>query len=97
MAQLQVDVFEGLLCVRDAWSNVVKSVLQPGWEVNELLRLAQQGADEELQELLREGSDPPEHVLEQLPLLPALSLIDRWVKRTQQPCPVPVPGHSTVA
>lgn len=84
--QLQVDVFEGLLCVRDAWAGVVKSVLMPGWECEELLHVAQDGADAELQKLLTERSHAPEHVLQGLPLLPSFSIahIDRcacsWCK-----------------
>jgi hypothetical protein len=84
--QLQVDVFEGLVCVRDVWAAVLKSVLQPrDWdddECDEQLRAAQQGADEALQQLLNERSQAPEHVLQQLPLLQALSQVDRWVLQT---------------
>jgi hypothetical protein len=80
--QLQLDVFEGLIAARDAWAGVCKSVLDPEWESDELLQLTMEGADRELQELLRERTHTPEHVLQQLPMLPALSVIDRCVLDT---------------
>jgi hypothetical protein len=76
-AQIQLDVFEGLVCVRDVWAAVLKAVLRPGWDCDD--DAAQEGADEALQQLLAERSQAPEHVLQQLPLLPALSHVDRWV------------------
>lgn len=64
--------------MRDVWAAVLKSVLRPaGWDCDEQLRVAQQGVDEALQQLLTERSQAPEHVLQQLPLLPALSHVNR--------------------
>jgi len=74
--QQHLDVLEGLLHARDAWAAVVKSVLQPSWECNELLQLAQT-ADQELQSLHSGQPKDSERILQHMPLLPALSRIDR--------------------
>jgi hypothetical protein len=78
--QQQVDVFEGLVCVREVWACVLRTVLEPGPEQEQL----RQG-DQELQQLLdQRGPQVPEHVLQQLPLLPCFAHIDRWVWRVHK-------------
>lgn len=74
LVQQQLAVFEGLLCARSTWRQVVEGLLDSSWEADELIV---EQEDRELQALLDEQPQNPEHVLEQLPLLGALRRIDR--------------------
>lgn len=78
MVQQQLAVLDGLLYARNAWTHALQAVLQADQQdCDDWLELTQDSIDMELQGLLSEHAHDPERILQQLPMLKALSLIDR--------------------